>query len=85
MYEYAIFVFSTAALSILFSLVFFALFLVVLGPQFRTGEIHERLRPKALDHLLRKHRPSRKSIVEQMQFDLKPTIADPREVYQQEI
>lgn len=55
MYEFGMFVFSTAALSTVFALIFLALFLNIFGPEGNTGEVHRRLRPKALETALRHH------------------------------
>ena len=62
-FEYGTFVFSTVGISVLFSLVFLGVIFVVAGPEFQDGEILAGLRPKALDHILRKHkRASRVSV-----------------------
>ena len=78
MFEFGWFVFATAGIAGVFSLVFFALFLVVFGPEGQTGEVrlvsclllyvspmrtqvHAKLRPVALDHVIRKKRASRVS------------------------
>ena len=60
-FEFTWFVFSAAGIAGAFSLVFLALFLVVFGPEGSTGELHIKLRPAALDHVLRKRRASRVS------------------------
>ena len=56
MYEFGVFVFSTVALSVAFSILFFAFVLSILGPEVAVGEVLVGLRPKTLDHLVRKHR-----------------------------
>ncbi len=65
MYEFAIFGFMTVALSVFFSLVFFALFLVVLGPEIKAGEAFRKLRPAVINHILRKYQHvSKSSLIE---------------------
>jgi hypothetical protein len=53
MYEYAMFVFFTSLISIVFSLVFFAFILTVLGPERFEGEVSVRLRPASKSHVIR--------------------------------
>ena len=60
-FEFAWFVFGSTGISGAFALVFLALFLVVFGPEGATGELWIKLRPPALDHVLRKRRASRVS------------------------
>jgi hypothetical protein len=55
-FQFGTFVFSTVGISVLFCLVFLGVIFAVIGPEYQDGEILAALRPKALDHLLRKHK-----------------------------
>ena len=55
MFEYAVFVFSTASISVAFSLLFFAFALTVLGPDDAEGRFTIALRPAAIAHIVRRN------------------------------